>query len=52
LNGKSDPAGAVAAWERLLSTNPTYPELPRVQQLIADAKGRIKPIAAAPRLAR
>jgi tetratricopeptide (TPR) repeat protein len=49
LNGKNNPAGAVAAWERLLESNPTYPDQPRVRQLIADAKASMKPIAATPR---
>jgi Flp pilus assembly protein TadD len=49
VNGKKNPAGAVAAWERLLESNPTYPDQPRVRQLIADAKASMKPIAATPR---
>jgi cytochrome c-type biogenesis protein CcmH/NrfG len=52
LNGKADPAGAIAAWERLLTSDPNYPEHARVRQLIADAKARIKPIAATPRTER
>lgn len=36
--GLKDSAGAVAAWERLLATNPDYPEKQRVQDLIEKAK--------------
>ena len=39
LNGRNDPAGAIVAWERLLTSNPTYPEQARLRQLIGDAKG-------------
>jgi tetratricopeptide (TPR) repeat protein len=44
-DGKSDYTGAVAAWDTLLKTNPQYPDVPRVQTLIADArqKGRLTP---------
>jgi cytochrome c-type biogenesis protein CcmH/NrfG len=38
--GKQDYAGAVQAWEQLLTSNPTYPEADRVRRLIDDAKGR------------
>jgi len=37
-DGTHDPAGAVAAWERLLATNPTYPDAVRVRSLIANAR--------------
>jgi cytochrome c-type biogenesis protein CcmH/NrfG len=36
--GKSDNAGAVAAWEQLLKTNPNLDRKPEVEQLIAEAK--------------
>jgi cytochrome c-type biogenesis protein CcmH/NrfG len=39
--GKSDHPGAVAAWEKLLELNPTYPEASRVRQMIDDSKARI-----------
>jgi cytochrome c-type biogenesis protein CcmH/NrfG len=52
LNGKNDPAGAVAAWERLLASNPSYPERARVQQLMNEARAQVKPIAAGPRVDR
>jgi cytochrome c-type biogenesis protein CcmH/NrfG len=38
MDGLNDPAGAIAAWEKLLATNPTYPEKDRVLALIAQAK--------------
>jgi len=40
LEGLKDPAGAVAAWEELLRTNPQHPEKQRVLDLIAQAKSR------------
>jgi len=36
--GKMDPAGAVEAWEKLLKTNPQYPNRQQVQDLISRAK--------------
>jgi cytochrome c-type biogenesis protein CcmH/NrfG len=36
--GKHDAAGATAAWQKLLATNPDYENKEKVQQLIADAK--------------
>ena len=36
--GKHDGAGAIAAWQKLLSANPNYEHKEKVQQLIADAK--------------
>jgi len=36
--GKMDVEGAVAAWQKLLDTNPTYEGREKVQQLIAQAK--------------
>ena len=36
--GKSDNAGAIAAWEQLLKTNPNLDRRPVVEQLIAEAK--------------
>lgn len=35
---KMDMSGAVAAWKRLLDTNPDYPQRDRVQSLIAQAE--------------
>jgi len=36
--GKADPKGAVEAWEKLLKTNPDYPQRQQVEQYIAKAK--------------
>ena len=36
--GKHDVAGATAAWQKLLATNPNYENKEKVQQLIADAR--------------
>jgi cytochrome c-type biogenesis protein CcmH/NrfG len=36
--GKKDPKGAVAAWEKLLQTNADYPQKDQVQMLIERAK--------------
>lgn len=36
--GKGDAKGAVDAWEKLLKTNPNYPQKEQVQQYIAKAK--------------
>jgi cytochrome c-type biogenesis protein CcmH/NrfG len=40
--GKMDPAGAVQAWERLLQTNPNYPQKQQVLDLIAKARQHAK----------
>lgn len=36
--GKSNPKGAVEAWQQLLKVNPDYPQKEQVQQYIAKAK--------------
>ena len=36
--GKKDPKAAIVAWEKLLETNPNYPEKDQVQMLIERAK--------------
>jgi cytochrome c-type biogenesis protein CcmH/NrfG len=36
--GKKDPKGAIVAWEKLLQTNPEYPQKDQVQMLIERAK--------------
>jgi len=36
--GKNDPKGAVVVWEKLLATNPDYPQRDQVQTLIERAK--------------
>jgi len=40
--GKSDPKGAVQAWEELLQKNPNYPEKQQLQEYIAKAKQHAK----------
>lgn len=35
---KMDVKGAVADWETLLKADPSYPERPKVEQLITQAK--------------
>jgi len=42
-DGIHDYAGAAAAWETLLKTNPGYPESARVAGLIADARQKAGP---------
>lgn len=37
-NGRKDAKGALAAWNKLLTTNPDYPERQRVLQLIQEVK--------------
>ena len=38
MEGLKDAKGAIASWEKLLATNPGYPEKERVLALIAQAK--------------
>ena len=40
-DGKRDHAGAVEAWERLLASNPAYPDATRVRSMIADARQKV-----------
>lgn len=40
-DGKKDYAGAVAAWESLLASNPSYPNAANVRRLIAEAKAKM-----------
>jgi len=40
--GKSDPKGAVQAWEELLQRNPNYPQKQQVQEYIEKAKQHAK----------
>jgi len=37
-DGTRDAAGAVEAWEKLLSTNPAYPDAGKVRSLISEAR--------------
>jgi len=41
-DGKHDYRGAIAAWERLLKSNPGYPDIPKVQSLLAGARENLK----------
>jgi cytochrome c-type biogenesis protein CcmH/NrfG len=40
--GKSDPKGAVQAWEELLQKNPNYPQKQQLQEYISKAKQHAK----------
>ncbi len=40
-DGKRDFAGAIQAWETLLTSNPTYPQAERVRLMIADARKNV-----------
>jgi tetratricopeptide (TPR) repeat protein len=39
-DGKNDPKGAIAAWERLLSAAPDYPDAAKVRSMIGELKAR------------
>jgi len=39
-DGKHDYSGAIAAWDNLLKSNPTYPDVAKVRTLMADARGK------------
>ena len=40
-DGRNDPKGAIAAWERLLASVPDYPDAPMVRTMIAELKARV-----------
>jgi cytochrome c-type biogenesis protein CcmH/NrfG len=40
-DGRNDPKGAIAAWERLLTTVPDYPDASKVRTMIAELKTRV-----------
>jgi len=40
-DARNDPKGAIAAWERLLSSVPDYPEAGKVRTMIAELKSRV-----------
>ena len=42
MNGKNDPKGAIAAWESLLKIDPTYPDRPKVESMLAEARSKVK----------
>jgi len=48
LDGKQDAARAVQSWEKLLATNPDYPERARVQQLIDQTRQKMQATPVAP----
>lgn len=48
---KQDMSGAIAAWKKLLDTNPQYPQRDKVQQLIAQAEQHLSMQAAGTRKA-
>ena len=39
-DGRNDPKGAIAAWERLLAAVPDYPDAPKVRTMIAELRTR------------
>ncbi len=47
-DGKQDVAGAVQAWEKLLASNPTYPDRAKVQQLLDQARQQVAATPIAP----
>ncbi len=40
LQGLNDPKGALAAWQRLLDTNPNYPDKPKVLEMMGKARSQ------------
>jgi cytochrome c-type biogenesis protein CcmH/NrfG len=38
LEGRNDPAGAIAVWEKLIRLNPEYPQIERVRRDMESAK--------------
>ncbi len=42
LRGKNDPKGAIAAWESLLKINPSYRDRANVENMLAEAKAKVK----------
>ncbi len=48
LSGKNNPAEARKAWERLLATNPNYPERAKLQKQIGELSVTTGPGAASP----
>ena len=46
LDGKQDAIGAIAAWETLLSTSPTYADADKVRRLLTAARAKVAPLTA------
>lgn len=46
LDGKQDAIGAIAAWETLLSTSPTYADADKVRRLLTAARAKVPPLTA------
>jgi cytochrome c-type biogenesis protein CcmH/NrfG len=42
MGGKNDPKGAIAAWESLLKIAPNYQDRVKVEQMIAEARAKVK----------
>jgi cytochrome c-type biogenesis protein CcmH/NrfG len=42
MNGKSDPKGAIAAWESLLKIDPAYRDRAKVESLLSEARAKVK----------
>ena len=40
-DARNDPKGAIAAWERLLTSAPDYPDAAKVKTMIAELKARV-----------
>jgi cytochrome c-type biogenesis protein CcmH/NrfG len=47
-DGKQDLPGAIQSWEKLLATNPDYPERAKVEQLLAQVRQQASPMPLAP----
>jgi cytochrome c-type biogenesis protein CcmH/NrfG len=41
-DAKSDPQGAIAAWERLLASVPDYPDAPKVRSMLTELKQKAR----------
>lgn len=41
-DAKSDPQGAISAWERLLANAPDYPDAPKVRTMLAELKSKAR----------
>ena len=42
-DAKSDPQGAILAWERLLANAPDYPDAAKVRTMLAELKSKARP---------